>query len=396
MLKPRWLATYGPIIKPEYFESKDEHELAEVLLEYWRQYKRPPVDQDDVLDLIGEDEYADIIGTVFLGVHDWDLEYASDSAIQFCKEQASKLAVLESLDDINKGDLSSVHSRLKEAMKVGEDIGDVGIDIKKDASKWLHEQQMDKVPTGLIHLDIAMEGGLGAGELGVFMSPPNYGKSMSLINVGYGAAGPISRCNVIHFTLEMSANVVAKRYAARMLFRFPPKSGSMTEYEDDFIRVANMLMPGSVRTLGVRGTVANLRSKTDMYIDRGFTPDLIVVDYADEIQPSRRRESHWIEIGDVFRELRDMAFDYNVPIWTGTQANRGALNKEVITMGDLADSFQKASIADAIIAICQTAEEEKINQCRLYLAKLRDGKSRAMVRAKFYPEQQAIVTTGFA
>jgi hypothetical protein len=64
-------------------------------------------------------------------------------------------------------------------------------------------------------------------------------------------------------------------------------------------------------------------------------------------------------------------------------------------MEDLADSFKKAGVADAIIALCQTREEEEDNQCRLFMAKLRDSASRKMVRGKFYKKMQAIITTEF-
>jgi hypothetical protein len=392
LLNRRVMARYGTIVLPRYFDLQDEHEVCEAINNYWTTYRSVPP-EDDLLDIVG-DEHVELVHSLYLGVHDWDLNYAADRIVQFAQEQAAKLAVLESLTDVEQGDLSKVISRLKEAMAVGEDIGYKGIDVKK-VEQWLHLTEREKVPTGLIHLDIALGGGLAPGELGVFLAPPNYGKSLALVNVGFGAAGPIFQGNVIHFSLEMNDDVIAKRYAARMLFQFPSATGSNEQYKQDFNRYVKFMMPGNVRALRVKGDVNVLRSHIDRLIDEGFEPDLIIVDYGDEVDSTRHYSDHWIEAGSVFKELRDLGHDYGCPVWTATQANRSALGKEIITMKEIGESIRKAAIADAIAALCQTREEEQNGLCRIFLAKLRDGKARRMIRAKYFSEAQALITIGF-
>ena len=138
-----------------------------------------------------------------------------------------------------------------------------------------------------------------------------------------------------------------------------------------------------------------IRYHLDHLIEEGIQPDLIIVDYGDEVDAKRHYSDHWVEAGSVFKDLRDLGHDYGCPVWTATQANRAALGKEVITMKDIAESIKKAAIADVIVAICQTWEEEQNEQVRLFLAKIRDGKARRMLRAKYYTPEQALVTTGF-
>ena len=389
------MVRYGRLIKSEYFEAPDLHYLADCLMTYWMTYKRIPSDAGDVIDIMGI-EHRDLIHSVYLGKKEWDLDYAGDMVVTFAREQAAKLAVLESLDDIEHGDLTKVRDRIDAASKIGSDVGDVGLSVKGDADKWLYDALTDKVPTGMIHLDIAMDGGLAPGELGIFLSPPNYGKSMALVNAGYGAAGPISRCNVVHITLEMSSSVVAKRYAARQVFRFPSKRDDPKEYKQEFLTIASMMMPGEVRVFHITGTVHDVRARAERFKDEtGLEIGLLIVDYGDLVRATITRSERWIELGDIFQSLRELGIDLGCPLWTATQTGRNALNKEIITMADLAESFLKAAVADAIVAICQTVDEEKANQCRLYLAKLRDGESRAMISAKYYKRQQAIITTGF-
>lgn len=395
LLLPGWMRKYGTIILPAYFDQQDESALSEFISEHYAKYHHPP-DKEDTLSGMGE-EYRRIIEEVFEGKDTWDLDFAGDVAVQFAQEQAARIAVLESLPDIEKGSLDTVVSRLKEAMKVGQDLQDVGLDLKNDVTKWLYESQLPKVPTGLIHLDIAMEGGLAAGELGVIVAPPNYGKSMALVNIGHGAMGPVSKATVVHFSLEMSKTSVAKRYSARSIFRFPKPGDDLAEYGREFSSIAKYFLPGQVRIIRMDGSIQDIRTRINRLIDVGYEPDLIIVDYGDLIKPTRFRNDRYSELGDVFQELRELGSEeeYNCPVWTATQANRGSLGKEVITMADLAESFQKAMVADAMVAICQTRTEEQNGQGRLFVAKLRDAESRAMIRVKILKAQQAIITEGF-
>jgi len=391
-LSPKVMSSYGPILLPQYFEQQDEHDVLSSIREYWSIYRKPPP-QEDLKDML-KGSYLDLLDALYRGVKEWDLSYAADRMVQFCQEQAAMLAVLESLSDVESGDLAKVVERLKEAMKIGRDIGYRGINVN-DPSEWLPFIEMEKIPTGIVHLDLCLDGGLAKGELGVFLAPPNYGKSMALINVGFGAAGPISQSNVAHFSFEMNDDVIAKRYGARLLFRFPNRHGDNELYEKNFRRYARYLLPGKIRAFRVTGDVNVLRYHLDRLIDEGFIPDLIIVDYGDEVEAKRHYTDHWVEAGSVFKDLRDLGYDYECPVWTATQANRSALGREIITMKEIAESIKKAAIADVIVAICQTWEEEKNEQARLFLAKIRDGRARRMLRAKYYTPEQALITTGF-
>lgn len=389
------MSVYGPIIRPQYFEAEDEAMVAAAIQEYYAKYRRPPVDVDDLTDILDTTDYNHLVHSIYLGLGEWDLDYASDRVVEFAQQQAARIAVLESLDDVESGNLSSVVDRLKAAMRVGMDITDTGLDIKNDLS-WVDASVGAKLPTGILHLDIALEGGLAKGELGIILSPPNYGKSMTLINIGHGAMGPLTRANVAHLSFEISAEVVAKRYGARTIFRFPNRSGDNEDYKEEYSRLADVLTPGNVRAFRMQGTCNDIRARLDNLIDNGYPLDLVIVDYGDEVDPIRPRPDRYYELGDIFGDMRKIAFDYDVPLWTATQATRGSLGKEVITMGDLAESFKKAAKADVIVAVCQTPEEEAAEQCRLFVAKMRDGRARAMVKCKYYVGQQAVISTGFA
>lgn len=398
LLNNAWCAKFGAaLIEPEYFEQEDEEYIVKAILDYRKSYKHSPADPDDLITLMGKPEFTEIVRRVYDLHESGDMELASDLVVQFAKEQAVKLAILDSIDEVNAGDLEAPVARVKEALRVGDNLITPGIDPIRDVGRWLYEYWQDKVPTGIRHLDMVMEGGLGPGELGIWIGPPNRGKSMSLINVGYGAAAIGSGRNVIHFTHEMSVKQVAKRYAARMMFRFPDAEENLDVYADELMEVARRMMPGRIRIIGGRMTSEEIDSHICRLEAEGFKPGLIIDDYPDLIQASKRYTERRFELSGIYQDCRDIAVEHNLPFWGATQGTRGSLSKEIITMADVAEDIGKAAIADVMPALCQTYDEEQTERARIFMAKLRDSSKQgvSMIACKFYGRCQALISTEY-
>ena len=98
-----WMAKYGnDIILPQYFERDDEEAVAKAILEYRAKYDHSPSDPYDVIALMKVD-YTTIVLDIFEGIDDWDLKLAQDLSVIFAREQAAKLAILDSVDDVQSG-----------------------------------------------------------------------------------------------------------------------------------------------------------------------------------------------------------------------------------------------------------------------------------------------------
>lgn len=394
-LDNEWMAKYGNfIVQPEYFELEDEERVAKAILDYRAKYKRSP-DLQDTIALAGID-YKELVVKVHKGCASWDLQLASDLAIQFAREQAAKLAILEGVDDIQSDNIQAAIDRLKTAFAVGTELEMPGIDVVEDVGTWLYDYWKDKVPTGWTHVDQILEGGISKGELGIIMAPQNQGKSMSLVNIGYGGASAFSGVDVAHFSHEMREQQVAKRYAARISFRFPKREDDLDEYAAEFVERARKLLRGRIRIIRRRKkmTVPDIDAELDRLESNDFHPQLVIDDYPDLLESTRRYKDRRFELSSVYSDLRDLAESRNVAMWGASQSNRASFRKEVITLEDVAEDIGKAGIADVVISMCRTKEEEDTELCRLYMAKVRDGQNHDTVRAKFYKGQQAIVTTG--
>lgn len=396
MLDNIWMARYGTdIILPEYFETEDEETVARAIIEYRTNYKRSPLDPEDLIAMTGGNGTIDTIYDAYEIAKERETALAADIAVQFAKEQAAKLAVLESIDDINRGDLKSVRERIKEAMEIGEHLQSPGIDPIRDTDKWLYEYWTNKVRTGWYHVDEALEGGLNASELGILLGPVNRGKSMGLINIAHGAASLGSGVDVAYISHEMPPPQVARRIAARITFHFAKKEDNLEEYENELVEVARKYIPGRIRVIGGhKMSIDEINNNLERLKAEGFNFGLVVDDYPDLIASTRRYNERRFELSSIYEDFRAMLGEHDVPGWGATQGNRGSLSKEIITMADIAEDIGKAAIADVIIALCQTYEEEQANQCRLFMAKVRDGKKKTLFSAKYYGDSQSIITTG--
>lgn len=396
-LDPLWMGRVGRVILPDYFETDAEQEVVRAIYDYKDKYGKLPRDPEDISAMCTDPAADDIVYQIFeYRYGDYDMDMPKDVAIQWAKEQSVKIAILESIDDVKKGNLRAPLERMELAVAIGEDILPPGIDLVEDIDQWLYTLWTDKVCTGWHHMDAHLDGGLGAGELGIILAPTNRGKSVALVNIAVAAAGMGSNKNVLVATHEMKAELYAKRMAARIMFRFPNRYGKLNEYENEFLELAAKLIPGSIKVIGGprRMGVHDLEDEVNRLMDDGWKPDIIIDDYADLLVPPRTYGELRHELTSTYKWLREYGGELGCPIWTASQVGRAAYSKEVIRTEHIAEDIGKANTADVIVAICQTEEEARKRRCRLFMPKVRDAKHGKMYDAKYYTDAQAIITIG--
>ncbi|AGR46795.1 DNA helicase [Bacillus phage JL] len=397
--------TFREVLKPKFLRKDIHIDMARIIQEHYEKESdratkkgtdvNPPTTEvlwEEVRKLTKnnklkakiKDQYEDCI----LDIFDADLsdaEYIKDNVIAFGRRSAIEQAIWDSVGLLEKGtteDFNKIEDLVGKALRIGEDIGDLGTDYYSNAQERIENYRegtdgVRRIPTGISGVDNILHGGLGGGELGVVIAPPNRGKSIALINIGAGAV--LEGYNVVHFTLEMPEKQVTKRYDQRLM----GKSFEYMKDNPDKILKAIMNMQKTKRgQLFVKKyktndcTVHTMRSYlTRLWMEKGIKPDVIIVDYGDLVQPRRTYADKRFELESVYLDLRDLAAEYDCPVWTASQANRGALDKKVITIGDLAEAFNKANIADFMMALCQTTEEKEDGEMRIYISKHRDGEA---------------------
>lgn len=393
-----WYASVGAsVIKPAYFNTKEEKDLVRFLAEFYQSYKRAPVQDEIVAEFNNCDELmAELIGDVLdlLDTQPGELDYAKSKAIEFARMQECGLAILKGAELRDQGRLDEIEPLFREALRVGQDVQDMGLDLVKDADSWIYPEyteDAERICTGLNHADMAMAGGIGRGEYWLVVGPPGSGKTRTLVNFGIGAASLISRANVLHVTLEMSAKKVARRYGARLVGEGVVR-GEENVFKQEFtLRSANSLR-GIIKIKqypNKRLTITELQRYLDSLDVEGFHPDVIIIDYPTNMSHNPKLEYRH-QLADTTEEIRAIAVERNTGVWGAAQTTRAALYKEIIDMDDVAECWDMIATADGVFTVCQTKAENVENMMRLFNAKFRDEASKWMVRCKLDPTSHAM------
>jgi hypothetical protein len=106
---------------------------------------------------------------------------------------------------------------------------------------------------------------------------------------------------------------------------------------------------------------------------RGIYPDLVIVDYADLIKSMMKEDNKRFQLEEIYEDLRGIAGDFDVPVVTATQSQRGAAEEEIIGIEAIAESYLKAAVSDTIISLSRKVEDMALGTGKLYFAKSRSG-----------------------
>lgn len=297
-------------------------------------------------------------------------EYIKDTALDFCKKQKLKEALIKSVDLIKSSSFDEVSKIIDGALKLGSD-NSFGYEYLADFEKRFLKKARDPVTTGWKSIDDISKGGLGKGELGVVVAPTGAGKSMVLVHLGAQALKEGK--NVLHYTLELADTVVAGRYDSAITgVELKNLAVFKEKIYDEIKDLKGKLIVKEYPTRSA--SIQTIKNHIDKLRRRDFVPDMIIVDYGDLIKPeSSKRDEKRHQLETIYEELRGLAQESECPIWTASQTNRSGLNAEVITMESISEAFNKCFVADLIFTVSRTIEDKNNNQGRIFVAKNRNG-----------------------
>tara|TARA_Y100000034_G_scaffold57468_2_gene70146 strand:- start:438 stop:1817 length:1380 start_codon:yes stop_codon:yes gene_type:complete len=298
-----------------------------------------------------------------------DAEYVKETALDFCKKQKLKEAMMKSVGLLQQSSFDEISSIINNALKLGID-NNLGYDYLKDFEKRFEIAVRSPITTGWYEVDNLCKGGLGRGELGVVIAPTGAGKSMALVHLGTQAlkAGR----NVIHYTLELQDTTIGLRYDSCLtgislndVHTFKDLIHEKVEDLEGQL-IIKEYPTKSASTDTIKNHLARLRQ-------RDVDIDMIIVDYGDLLRPKTANREKRMELESIYEDLRAIAQEFSCPIWTASQTNRSGLNAEVITMESISEAFNKCFVADFIFSLSRTMEDKVANSGRVFVAKNRNG-----------------------
>ena len=104
----------------------------------------------------------------------------------------------------------------------------------------------------------------------------------------------------------------------------------------------------------------------------GSKPDLVVVDYADLLKVNTKKDKHEA-LEDLYEDLRGMAGEYGIPVWTASQAGRSSLEDDIIEADKIASSYGKVMVADFLMSLSRKVEDKLSGTGRGHVIKNRFG-----------------------
>ena len=378
LLKDRaFLQQVHDIIDPKYFSSESSQWIAKTLLKYFDQYKSPPtleglkiyIDQIEV-DVL-KTTVIENVKEVLKYFESEDFQFIKDKTLEFCKNQKIKGAILKSVELLKIGKYDEIKLSIDEAMKAGADRN-IGHEYIADLALRFVENKRNTIPTPWDVVNEIMDGGLGTGEMGVFVAPAGIGKSMALVNIAAHAAK--RGLNVIYYTLELSETYVGARFDSH--YTGIP-SQDLKFHQEEVIET----LKGVKGKLVIKyyptktATVNTIAAHIDKCIVQGMKPDVILLDYADLLRDTGVKGSvrNDIMLGNIYEELRGLAGTYGVPLYTASQANRSALEEDIIEADKIAESYAKVMVADFVVSLSRKTADKISGTGRWHVIKNRFG-----------------------
>jgi len=361
------------ILEPSYFEAEANKFIVETIKDYFLKYKQVPTTEvmkvkiQDIENEVLAKTVVENLKDSFKFLEASDLDFVKEESLKFCKNQKLKRAILESVDMLKAGEFDSIKTKIDEAMKAGSERS-IGHEYNSSIDARYEKSVRNVIPTNWDVINDLSDGGLGKGELGVFVAPAGIGKSWALINVG--AAAIRNGLKVIHYTLELNEAYVGLRYDSV----FSGIAAQDLKYHLEDVKKVVGKLKGQliVKQYSTKtASVPTLSGHIEKCRMQGLVPDLIIVDYADLLRGKGTERR--IELGNIYEDLRGLAGEQDLPIWTASQANRSSLSDDIIGAEKIAEDYSKIMTADFVVSLSRKIEDKLAGTGRWHVIKNRFG-----------------------
>ena len=365
------------IVEADFFESDAHQWIVKESIKYFNEYRDLPtlnvfkVKLEVVTNEVLKKSIVDNLKSIYQKMNDGDLKFIKEEFLEFCINQKLKNAIMESVDYLKIGQYEKIKTKFDEALKAGMERN-IGHDYGEDVEKRMTVMARSSINTKWEVIDGLMDGGLGPGELGIITACAGSGKSWVLCKLG--AEAMKQGKNVVHFTLELNENYVGLRYDACFTgIDFQNIRNNISTVREKIAQVPGKLI---IKYFPIKTVSAHsLKAHCERLAMLGTKVDMIIVDYADILRPinSDRNSNSYQEAGGIYEELRGVAGELQVPIWSASQSNRAAMDEDIIQANNISDSYRKIMTADFVMSLSRKVNDKVSNTARFHIIKNRFG-----------------------
>ena len=370
-----------PFIKPEYFQGV-YRTLFKEAGKYVAKYNKLPTAETLVIELqestnMSDEQFQmsmDIVPQLYSG-EVIDPDWLTNSTEKWCQDRAIHIAIMESISIIDGKHESMTKNALPDllskALGVSFDnsVGHDYVDDFEQRYDFYHTEE-DRIPFDLDYFNKITKGGVPRKTLNIALAGTGVGKSLFMCHVASGAL--VEGRNVLYITMEMAEERIAERIDANLLnvpidqLEHLSKDMFRTKVENIARKTTGKLIvkeypTGSAHAGHFRALLNELKLK------RSFEPDIIFIDYLNICSSSRMKAmggsiNSYTYIKAIAEELRGLAVEFNVPIFSATQTTRSGYGNSDVGLEDTSESFGLPATADLMFALISTEELEKLGQ----------------------------------
>tara|TARA_Y100000593_G_scaffold93802_1_gene190087 strand:+ start:326 stop:1642 length:1317 start_codon:yes stop_codon:yes gene_type:complete len=373
----KFLEQIYDILEDEYFENESIKWIISECKDYYLKYKKCitfdiiKIKLNNVEDDLLKTSVIETLRDIYKHMEDTELEFVQDESLNFFKNQSLKNAIIKSVDILqSKGDFEQIKVLIDDAMKAGIEKN-IGHEYIEHIDDRYSESARTTVASPWDVINDLTQGGLGPGELGVIVAPAGIGKTWFLSALGAGSLK--NGKSIVHYSLELNEAYVGLRYDSIIT----GVSNQNLKYNIDEVKKKLSNLDGNliIKYFPTKSaSVQTLSSHLQRMKTLGHDIDMVVVDYADLLRDTNKFTKEVRHaLGNIYEDLRGLAGEIEVPIWTASQANRSALEDDIIEAGKVAEAYSKIMTADFVMSVSRKVEDKIANTGRVHVIKNRFG-----------------------
>ena len=369
-----------PFIRDEYFEERTDRVVFQQIAQYIKSYDGLPTKEvlhieAEKRDDLTQDEFS-LVENLIDALQESPSErvWAEDTTESWCKERAIYLALMKSIqiadgqDEKHSND--AIPDILKDALAVGFDqhVGHDYIDDSEGRYEYYHRKE-NKIEFDLEMFNKITAGGVSNKTLNIALAGTGVGKSLFMCH--YASSVLLQGKNVLYVTCEMAEEKIAERIDANLLNTNIKEVAELPK--TIFEKKVNKLREKTQGKLIIKeyptasAHVGHFRSLlSELRLKKNFIPDIIFIDYLNICASSRYRSAVNVNsynyVKAIAEELRGLAVEFDVPIFSATQTTRSGFTSTDPDLTDTSESFGLPATADLMIALISSDELEELGQ----------------------------------
>ena len=285
-----------------------------------------------------------------------------DIAMKFCKQQELKKSIKKIQKIIDLGDIEQYdecEAILRKALDHGDNKDD-GMGIFENIKDVLKDDFRKPIRTGIKGLDEVMDGGLSKGELAVILAPFGVGKTTMITKIANTAMNDGNK--VLQIFFEDNPKVIQRKHISCW-------SGidlnSLSLHKDAIMELCDEKQKEGKGILKLKKfpsdgtTIPIIRQYIRKKIAEGFKPDVVLLDYIDCVEPSRKFDDVFSGEGSVMRQFESMLSEFEIAGWTAVQGNRSSIKANVVEADQMGGSIKKGQIGHFIVSIAKNLDQKE-------------------------------------